>query len=118
LGELDARTPGGALGREAGALMDHAERVVRAGIARLPRGRWRFADALDDDGRGHGPLPIVVTLTIGRERVTLDFTGTAPQTDGPVNAVEAVTRAASLYCVRCVLAGDVPVNDGTFRPIT
>src|SRR5262249_50642302 len=64
LRELAARTPGGGLGREADALMDHAERVVRAGIGRLPRGRWRFADALDDDGRGHGPLPIIVTLTI------------------------------------------------------
>jgi N-methylhydantoinase B len=49
--------------------------------------------------------------------VRLDFTGTAPQTAGPVNAVAAVTRAACLYAVRCVLAGDMPVNDGTFRPI-
>jgi N-methylhydantoinase B len=34
-----------------------------------------------------------------------------------VNAVEAVTRAATAYAVRCVLGGDFPVNDGAFRPI-
>jgi N-methylhydantoinase B len=116
--ELAHRTGRRELVREASALMDHAERLVRAGIARLPRGRWRFEDALDDDGRGHGPLPIRVQLEITRDRVTLDFTGSSPQVDGPVNAVSAVTLAASFYALRCVLGGDVPVNDGAFRPLT
>ena len=116
--ELARRTGRGELLREASALMDHAETLMRAGIARLPRGRWRFEDALDDDGRGHGPLPIRVQLEITRDRVTLDFTGSSPQVDGPVNAVSAVTLAASFYALRCVLGGDVPVNDGAFRPLT
>jgi len=116
--ELARRTGRGELLREASALMDHAETLMRAGIARLPRGRWRFEDALDDDGRGHGPLPIRVQLEITRNRVTLDFTGSSPQVDGPVNAVSAVTLAASFYALRCVLGGDVPVNDGAFRPLT
>ena len=101
----------------AGALMDYGERRVRAALRRLPRGRWRFADALDDDGLGHGPVRIAVTLTLAGDRVRADFTGSSPQTAGPVNAVEAVTRAATYYAVRCVLGGDLPVNDGTFRPI-
>ena len=116
--ELARRTGRGELLREASTLMDHAETLMRAGIARLPRGRWRFEDALDDDGRGHGPLPIRVQLEITRDRVTLDFTGSSPQVDGPVNAVSAVTLAASFYALRCVLGGDVPVNDGAFRPLT
>ena len=116
--ELAQRTGRVELVREASALMDHAEQLMRAGITRLPRGRWRFEDALDDDGRGHGPLPIRVRLEIGRDRVTLDFTGSSPQVDGPVNAVSAVTLAASFYALRCVLGGDVPVNDGAFRPLT
>jgi N-methylhydantoinase B len=115
--ELAERTSARDLVREASALMDHAARVVRAGIARLPRGRWRFEDSLDDDGRGHGPLRIVVRLEIGRHQVRLDFTGSSPQSEGPVNAVEAVTRAACFYVVRCVIGGDVPVNDGAFRAL-
>lgn len=118
LAELAVRTGRGELVREAGALMDHAEAVVRDGIARLPRGCWRFADVLDDDGRGHGPLPIAVTLTIERRGVTIDFTGSSPQVEGPVNAVSAVTLAASFYVLRCVLGSNVAVNHGAFRPLT
>ena len=105
------------LGRAAAVLMDYAEGRVRAALRRLPRGRFTFADALDDDGLGHGPVRIAVTLTLGGDRLRADFTGSSDQTAGPVNAVEAVTRAATYYAVRCVLGGDLPINDGTFRPI-
>jgi len=115
LAELTRRGGRDALVREASALMDHAETLVRTGIARLPRGRWRFADVLDDDGRGHGPLPIVATLEIARDRVRIDFAGSSPQVDGPVNAVSAVTLAACFYVLRCVLGSAVPVNHGAFR---
>lgn len=117
LRELARRHSKAALAHAARALMDHAERCVRAALRALPAGRWRFADALDDDGLGNGPLPIVVTLTLGGGRARLDFTGACPQAAGPVNAVLAVTRAASAYVLRCVVGGDFPVNDGAFRPL-
>ncbi len=103
--------------RAARALMGHAERVVRAELAGLPRGRWRFEDALDDDGLGSGPVRIAVTLSLGGGKVRLDFGGSSPQVPGPVNAVEPVTRAACAYALRCVLGGDWPVNAGAFRPL-
>ena len=105
------------LARAAAALMDVAERRVRDALRRLPRGRWRFADALDDDGLGSGPVRIAVTLTLAGGRARADFSGSAPQTRGPVNAVEAVTRAATAYAIRCALGGDIAINDGAFRPI-
>jgi N-methylhydantoinase B len=117
LRELAARGGAAALERAAEALLDATERHARAAIARLPRGRFTFEDVLDDDGLDHGPLPIRVTLTIGGGRVRADFTGTAPQAAGPVNAVRAVTTAAVLYATRCVLAEDVAVNDGLLRAI-
>lgn len=121
LAELAARAPGGtrsgatALEAAAGALMDATERQARALVAKLPRGTWRFADALDDDGLGNGPLPIRVALTLAGDRVRVDFRGTSPQAAGPVNAVRAVTLAATLYVVRCVLRADLAVNDGLLR---
>jgi N-methylhydantoinase B len=114
----EAAGGGPGLARAADALMDYAERRMRAALRRLPRGSFRFADALDDDGLGHGPVRITVRLTLGGGRVRADFTGSAAQTPGPVNAVEAVTRAATYYAVRCVVVGDLPVNHGTFRPIS
>ena len=118
LATLAARRGRGELIAAAHALMDHAERCVRAALRRLPRGSHRFEDFLDDDGLSSGPVRIAVRLTLGGPRLTVDFTGSSPQVRGPVNAVEAVTRAATTYAVRCVLGGDFPVNDGAFRPIT
>ncbi len=117
LTELAARAGARALEAAAEALLTATERHARAVLARLPRGRWRATDALDDDGFGHGPLPIRVELTLGGGRVRADFRGTAPQAAGPVNAVRAVTTAAVLYVVRCVLVEDVAVNDGLLRTI-
>ncbi len=115
LAELATRGGSTALEHAASALMDSTERQARALIAKLPRGTWRFEDALDDDGLGHGPLPIRVALTLGHGRVIVDFRGTSPQAAGPVNAVHAVTTAATLYVVRCVLQTDLAVNDGLLR---
>jgi len=117
LGEWARRRGAAELRRAAALLMDHAERCVRAAIGELPRGTFRFEDALDDDGLTPEPVRIAATLTIGADRVRVDFTGSSPQTAGPVNAVEPVTRAAASYALRCVLGGDFPVNDGAFRPI-
>jgi N-methylhydantoinase B len=115
---LALRRGRGELIAAAHALMDHAERCVRSALRELPRGVHRFDDCLDDDGLGSGPLRIAARLTLAGERLEVDFTGTSPQARGPVNAVEAVTRAATSYAVRCVLGGDFPVNDGAFRPLT
>ncbi len=117
LRELAARRGAAALARAATGLMDHAERRMRAALRTLPRGRFRFEDALDDDGLGGGPVRIAVTLTLGPDRVRVDLSGSSPQVAGPVNAVEPVARAAAAYALRCVLGGGIPVNDGAFRAL-
>jgi N-methylhydantoinase B len=106
-----------ALIRAAAAVMDHGERTARAALARLPRGIFRFEDALDDDGLGHGPIRIRLALTLDGRRARFDYTGSAPQVAGPVNAVLPVTLAASTYALRCAIGGELPVNDGLFRVI-
>ena len=49
--------------------------------------------------------------------VTVDFTGSDPQVEGSVNAVEAITYSACFYVFRCLLADDVPATAGLMRPI-
>ena len=117
LAELARRRGRAALVRAADALMDYAERCVAGALRALPRGTFRFEDALDDDGLGAAPVRIAVALTLGNGRVRVDFTGSNPQVAGPVNAVEPVARAAAAYVVRCVLGAEIPVNDGTFRAL-
>jgi N-methylhydantoinase B/oxoprolinase/acetone carboxylase alpha subunit len=103
--------------RYAAALQDHTERVVRAAIRGIPDGRYRFEDALDDDGFGETPVWIRTTVTVARGRATVDFTGTDPQVEGSVNANYAITLSACLYAFRCLVGGDVLYNAGVARPI-
>jgi N-methylhydantoinase B len=47
----------------------------------------------------------------------VDFTGSDPQVEGSINAVEAITYSACFYVFRCLLAEDVPATSGLMRPI-
>ena len=99
------------------AVMDYSERRMRAAIEELPDGTYRFTDRIDDDGRGNEDLPIAVAVEIDHDRVLVDFDGTAPQTNGPLNAVFAVTASATYYALRCLTDPDIPPNAGCYRPI-
>jgi N-methylhydantoinase B/oxoprolinase/acetone carboxylase alpha subunit len=103
--------------RYASALQDYTERVVRHAITQIPDGVYTFDDALDDDGFGSGPVTIRVSITIKKDRATVDFTGSAPQVTGSVNANYAITLSACLYAFRCLVQDDVLYNAGVGRPI-
>lgn len=96
-------------------LLDYTESMAHALIEQIPDGSYAFQDAMEDDGLGNGPLPIRVEVRIDGARATVDFTGTAPQTEGPVNCVYAVTLSAVAYVFRCLLDAGVPSNAGVFR---
>ena len=105
------------LARDFRALQDHAERLMQALLRSLPAGTYRATDLLDDDGHGARRLPIRVAITLRAGRARVDFTGTAPQVRGPVNANLAVTRSAVLYVFAALAGGAIPTNDGIARPI-
>jgi N-methylhydantoinase B len=85
------------------ALIAYADRLVRAGLARVPDGEYAAEDALDDDGFGNGPLPIRVRLRVEGDTLEVDFAGTAPQAEGGVNAVAAIAHSCVRYVTRCVV---------------
>ena len=105
----------------AAATQDYAERVMRATIALIPNGTFEFSDALDNDGFSDTPIPICCAITIAGEQATVDFTGTAPQTTGGVNANLAIIMSATLYAFRCLVTAlaedDILYNDGLGRAI-
>jgi N-methylhydantoinase B len=101
----------------ADALLDQAERLARNAIRAMPDGNYAFEDWIDDDGIDPGPIPIRVTITIAGDRLTADFTGTAPQVRGAINSPLPFTKSAVYACVRHLIGGDPPNNEGYFRPI-
>lgn len=99
------------------ALLDYTERLVRRLLASLPDGEYRFTDYLDDDGIGEEPVPICVAVTISQDQAAVDFTGSARQQPGNLNAVYAITLSAVYYVFRCLIELDAPNNSGCMRPI-
>jgi N-methylhydantoinase B len=103
-------------------LQDYSEELMRAFLADVPHGRYEAEDFLDDDGAGSGPVRIAVAVTFaparqGRPIVTVDFTGSAPQVAGSINAVDAIAFSACFYVFRCLLQEDVPAAAGLMRPV-
>jgi N-methylhydantoinase B len=99
-------------------VLDHAERLARAAIAELPDGRWSFEDWIDDDGIDRDrPIRLFVTLTKQGDRITADWTGSAPQVKGAINNTLSFTKAATYTAIKSVLPQVIPNNQGAFRPI-
>ncbi|MFW6076818.1 MAG: hydantoinase B/oxoprolinase family protein [Hyphomicrobiales bacterium] len=94
-----------------GHVQDNAEESVR-----------RVIDALHDCEftyeMDQGTV-IAVKITVDRKRrfATVDFTGTSPEQRSNFNAPRPVTRAATLYVFRCMVADDIPMNAGCLKPI-
>jgi N-methylhydantoinase B len=103
--------------RYMGELADYSERVARRFLASIPDGRYRFEDALDDDGVSEEPVPIGATVTIRGDEAEVDFTGTSPQRPSSVNAPYAVAVSATYYVFRALIGEEVPSNGGILRPI-
>jgi N-methylhydantoinase B len=110
------------IGTAMAELIAYADRLLRAGLERIPDGDYAGLDVLDDDGFGNGPLPIRVVLCVRGDTLHADFTGTSPQTTGGVNAVEAITESCVRYVTRCVvealLGQSLPAGGGAMEAVT
>ena len=98
-------------------LQRYARQLARDSLARLPNGRFRFTDLMDDDGMGNTDIAIRVTIDIGEAEVQVDFSGTAEQVQGNLNCPLPVTAAAVFYVFRCLMPDHVPPCHGAMEDI-
>ena len=98
-------------------LCAYASRMVRARLREIPDGRYVYADVLDNDGITDDPIEIQVAIEVENDTAVADFTGTAPQARGSINAIYAITLSAVFYTFRCIAGADVPANAGCLDPI-
>ena len=117
LRELVSRYSYPVVRRNVAALQDYSERMVRAAIASLRPGVYRFEDYLDNDGLSDRPVKIAVTVTIRGDSAVVDFAGSDPQVAGSVNANYAIALSATAYVFRCLVTGDIPYTAGLLRPL-
>ena len=93
------------------------ERVKRE-LRDLPDGEYTASDVLEGDGVTDADIPIAVTVTVDGPTLDVDFTGTADQVAGNVNAPLSVAKSAVYFVVRCVTDPDIPPNQGCYDPVS
>jgi N-methylhydantoinase B len=99
------------------AVLDYTERLARARIAELGNIKGTARDALEGDGVSENEVPVVVTLSVSKGLLRLDFNGSSRMVAGNVNCPASVTRAAAVFVLRTLLRHDVPTNDGIARAL-
>lgn len=100
------------------AVLDYAERRMRARLVELPHGSWAGEDWLDDDGASDDPVMIRLRIDHGPDGLTFDFEGSAPQRHGNVNAVAPMTHSSVFYALKILTDATIPANAGVMRPVT
>lgn len=99
-------------------LNNYAQRLARAALQTIPDGDYTYTDMLDDDGMGHKDIKINVSIRVSKQKINVDFSGTAAQVKGNVNCPISVAAAAVYYVFRCLMPAHTPACAGSFRAIT
>ena len=77
-------------------MYDHSERITRLAIEKIPDGTWTAEDFIDSNGIDlDKPVKTKVTVTVKRSNITIDFTGSDPEQNGPINGLWVTTLSAA-----------------------
>jgi len=97
------------------AFMAHIQRATesrtRRALARFPAGTRRFEDRLDDG------TPLHVSIKLSGGAVDFDFSGSGPVHPGNLNANRSIVTSAIIYCLRCLMEDDIPLNAGILASV-
>ncbi|KAM8811123.1 5-oxoprolinase [Eudromia elegans] len=102
------------------AYMAHIQANAEVAVREMLKGfaaRWGTAleaEDLMDDG---SPIRLRVQLDPHEGSAVFDFSGTGPEVYGNCNAPRAITLSALIYCLRCMVRQDIPLNQGCLAPV-
>lgn len=118
LARLADRHGPGALTAAIEDLESYGAARTRARIEELPDGTFEAEGFLDDDGAVRGrPVRVHAKIQIDGDRMIVDLSGSADQSIGAVNCPMATTRSAVHYAIKCLMADEVPFNEGCMQPV-
>jgi len=117
LRELVGRYDVATVRRGMAEIQNGSERLLRTRVKELKAGTYHAVDFVDDDGITDDPIRLQLALTVNRDSVVADFTGSSPQVRGPVNATLAMTETTVNYALMAALGKGIPKNDGCRRVV-
>ena len=100
------------------AILDHGEQLTRAELEQIPNGTYHYTDHSDGDGVVDETIKIQVALTIDGSDISVDFSGSHPQTIGGMNCPLAVTYSSVQFAIKAAADPWNPANSGCYRPVT
>ena len=98
-------------------ILDRTEAQMRAAIAGIPAGAYRFEDFLDDWGPSTDPVRVAVQVTVDGDGLEVDYEGSSAQTASGLNSYINYTRSYSYAAIKCLTDPLGPMNEGALRPI-
>ncbi|KAJ0059529.1 hypothetical protein NL108_001883 [Boleophthalmus pectinirostris] len=104
-----------------GYIQSNAELAVRDMLRDFAQRRRHETGSLEveaedfmDDG---SPIRLRVQINEEEGSAVFDFSGTGSEVWGNCNAPRAITLSALIYCLRCMVGQDIPLNQGCLAPI-
>ncbi|KAM8966221.1 5-oxoprolinase [Pelodytes ibericus] len=84
--------------------------------------RWeRQTGALEVESVDHmddgSPIKLRVQINKDEGSAMFDFSGSGHEVYGNCNAPRAITLSALIYCLRCMVGQDIPLNQGCLVPV-
>ena len=94
-------------------IIETSHRGTLEAIAELPLGTWH--NVLKVDGYEE-EIELHAALTIARNHLHLDFSGTAGCVSKGINVPLNYATAYSVFALRCIIGPDIPNNAGSLAP--
>jgi len=98
-------------------IMDRTEQSLRKKLREIPEGTYHYEDYLDNDGFTQEARRIKVAITVKDGSILVDFTGSSPQSRGPLNCTLSTTHGAVVIAIKSIADPLGIPNEGLFRLI-
>ncbi len=103
------------------ALFDHADRLTRDEIRKIPSGEYFASYSLDGDGNDGAPLSsnliLAMRIQVNYDHMVIDMSDSSPQSKGPMNSPRACSISHIQYGFKSVTTPQLSMNDGSFRAL-
>jgi N-methylhydantoinase B len=94
-------------------ILENSRRATLERIAALPRKTAEGSMTIDGYDR---PIDLKVKVTIHKDRIVSDFTGTSSIDKKGINVPLVYTKAYACYALKCAIAPEIPNNAASLAP--
>ncbi|MEW5909550.1 MAG: hydantoinase B/oxoprolinase family protein [Thermodesulfobacteriota bacterium] len=92
------------------------EKSMRNAISKIPDGIYPYEGNIEGAGT-RGDIAVKLTVSVKKDDILVDFSGTSPQVNWGVNVVYNFTYAYVFMALKSAFDPEIPINEGAIRPI-